>query len=242
MRRRPDANVHAPFARCVTGTSSAPIGKSASHVAQRCTRCATKPREISRTASPKARAGARRASRTGRRPAIAGVASTRMTRVAPPPRRCRVRRKSSRSRPLRCRPTSPAQTLPQEKKPSRAHAEPPAPVGPIEAKIPAITTRSSWSPPGKGKKEALELSAKAGNKQAGRARARLHAQAVGGAQSAEEVVPTIVLGGDAETKTAEGRQLSSTRSSINRTDARETTGAKIPTRQVSAPLTRARRA
>jgi hypothetical protein len=122
-------------------------------------------------------------------------------------------------------PDKPAQTLPEEK--PAEPAIPPAPTGPIEAKIPATTTKVKLVSAGKGKKEALKLVAKAGNKQAVELALDFTLKQSVGAQSAEEVVPTIVLTGDAETKTADGGNFEYALV-VNKTDARDTVGAKIP--------------
>lgn len=123
-------------------------------------------------------------------------------------------------------PDKPAQTIPEEKKPVEP-TPPPPPAGPLEAKIPATTTTVKLVSAGKGKKEALKLGAKAGNKQAVELALDFTLKQSVGAQSAEEVVPTIVLTGDAETKTADGTTFEYALV-VNKTDARETTGAKIP--------------
>ncbi|MEJ7602927.1 MAG: hypothetical protein WKG01_33875 [Kofleriaceae bacterium] len=104
---------------------------------------------------------------------------------------------------------------------------PPAPVGPLEATIPATSTTVKLVSAGKGKKEALKLTAKPGTKQDVEIALDFTLKQSAGAQSAEEVVPTMVLGGSAETKTAEGGNFAHA-FVVSKTDARETAGAKVP--------------
>lgn len=131
-------------------------------------------------------------------------------------------------KPVATSPLPPDKPAPlvEEKKPVEP-TPPPAPTGPLEAKIPATTTTVKLVSAGKGKKEALKLGAKAGNKQAVEVALDFTLKQSVGAQSAEEVVPTIVLTGDAETKAADGGNFEYALV-VSKTDARETAGAKIP--------------
>jgi hypothetical protein len=89
----------------------------------------------------------------------------------------------------------PAEEKPAEEKP----APPPIPAGPVEAKIPATTATVKLVSPGKGKREALKYTAKAGKQTVELAMDFTYQQTVQG-QSKKQTTPTLVLAGAAETK------------------------------------------
>ena len=90
----------------------------------------------------------------------------------------------------------PAEEKPAEEKP----APPPVPAGPLEVKVPATAVTVKLVAPGKGKREALKYSAKAGGKQTVElAMDFTYEQNVQG-QSKKQTTPTLVLAGAAETK------------------------------------------
>jgi len=91
------------------------------------------------------------------------------------------------------KPAEPEQKPPEEK-------APPVPAGPAELKIPAPAVTVKLVAPGKGKREALKYSAKAGGKQTVElAMDFTYEQSVEG-QSQKQITPTLVITGAAETK------------------------------------------
>src|SRR5262245_26569570 len=90
----------------------------------------------------------------------------------------------------------PAEEKPAEEKP----APPPVPTGPVDLRIPASAVTVKLVAPGKGKREALKYSAKAGGKQTVElAMDFTYEQSVEG-QSQKQITPTLVITGAAETK------------------------------------------
>jgi hypothetical protein len=110
----------------------------------------------------------------------------------------------------------PAPTEPPATKPA-------APAAPVEVKIPAQQTTVTIVSAGKGKKELLRYTPKLGGKQP----IELAIDFSSRQDTDEQVVPTIVLVGDAET-TAVDKDGAAYTVTITGMDARAVTGSKVP--------------
>ncbi len=128
-------------------------------------------------------------------------------------------------------PTTP---LPADKPPEpEAKKEPPAeqppePLAPAEVKIPAAPVTVKLVSAGKGKKAPLRYSAKAGDKQQVELAMDFSAKQTENGASQDQIVPTIVLVGDAETKTVDADGKADYTLTVNTTDARNVAGSQIP--------------
>jgi hypothetical protein len=108
---------------------------------------------------------------------------------------------------------------------------PPAPAEPVELTLNAPKSTVKLVSAGKGKKEALKLTPKAGDKQpveiamdfAGKTTAPAE---LGGTQ--EQVAPTVVLGGQLETKDVAADGTTTFQVTIDNVDAKEMAGSKTP--------------
>lgn len=109
------------------------------------------------------------------------------------------------------------------KPPEAPVAKPAAPAGPVEVKIPAQQTTVKVVSAGKGKKEVLRYTAKPGGKQP----IELAIDFSSRQDTEEQIVPTIVLVGNAET-TAVGPDGAAYAVTITGMDARAVTGSKVP--------------
>jgi hypothetical protein len=106
--------------------------------------------------------------------------------------------------PLPKEPAAPPAAQAQTAKPAeaeaegdaQAQAEPPTPSGPVEVKIPAAQTTVKIVSDGAGKKQPLRYTAKSGSKQD----VEVAMDFAGKQDADEDVVPTIVLTGQAETR------------------------------------------
>lgn len=138
---------------------------------------------------------------------------------------------------------APTAPLPEEAKaappPPKAEAAPPAeppkparPTGPVEVKIPAVQTTVKVVSGGKGKKEALRYTAKQGAKQA----VELAMDFSGKQDTEEQVVPTIVLIGEAETRAVDKDGNAEYQVTVTGTDARNVTGSQVPVEKFKAVL------
>lgn len=136
---------------------------------------------------------------------------------------------------------APTAPLPGESKapaPPAAKAEPTAqpkpapPSGPVEVKIPAVATTVKVVSGGKGKKEALRYTVKQGAKQA----VELAMDFSGKQDTEEQVVPTIVLIGEAETRSVDKDGNAEYTVTVTGTDARTVTGSQVPVEKFKAVL------
>jgi hypothetical protein len=100
----------------------------------------------------------------------------------------------------------------------------PAPSGPLEAKIPAAQSTVTIVSDGKGKKEALRYTARPGAKQT----VELALDFAGKQDADAQIVPTIVLLGQAETRSVDKDGNAEYLVTVTGTDARAVTGSQIP--------------
>jgi hypothetical protein len=114
----------------------------------------------------------------------------------------------------------PAQPAPVEAKP----AAPPASATPLEIKIPPPQTTVKIVSAGKGKKATVRYTAKPGAKQG----IEFAIDFSGKQDSAESVVPTIVLIGEAETKAVDKDGNATYTVTVTGADARAVAGQQIP--------------
>jgi hypothetical protein len=122
-------------------------------------------------------------------------------------------------------------TPPPEQKPEEKPAPPPAPTGPVEVTLAAPKSTVKLVSAGKGKKEALKLTPKPGDKQpveiamdfAGK---QIMPAELGGTQ--ESVAPTVVLGGQLETKDVAADGTTTFQVTIDNVDAKDIAGSKTP--------------
>jgi len=111
-------------------------------------------------------------------------------------------------------------------------AKPAPPTGPVEVKIPALQTTVKVVSGGKGKKEALRYTVKQGAKQA----VELAMDFSGKQDTEEQVVPTIVLIGEAETRAVDKDGNAEYTVTVTGTDARTVTGSQVPVEKFKAVL------
>jgi hypothetical protein len=103
-------------------------------------------------------------------------------------------------------------------------AKPAAPAAPVEVKIPAQQTTVKVVSAGKGKKEVLRYTAKPGGKQ----QIELAIDFSSRQDTDEQIVPTIVLVGDAETTAVDKDGVAAYTVTITGMDARAVAGSKVP--------------
>ena len=115
-----------------------------------------------------------------------------------------------------------------KKEPPPAPEKPPEPLGPVEVKIPASAVSVKLVSAGKGKKAPLRYSAKPGDKQQVELAMDFSAKQTENGTSQDQIVPTIVLTGDAETKTVDKDGNAAYTLTVNTTDARDVAGSQIP--------------
>jgi hypothetical protein len=138
---------------------------------------------------------------------------------------------------------APSAPLPDEAKaappPAKTEPAPPAepakpapPTGPVEVKIPAVQTTVKVVSGGKGKKEALRYTVKQGAKQA----VELSMDFSGKQDTEEQVVPTIVLIGDAETRAVDKDGNAEYQVTVTGTDARTVAGSQVPVEKFKVVL------
>ena len=123
--------------------------------------------------------------------------------------------------------TAPLPDEPKPAPPAAAEAKPtppPAKPGPVELKIPAVQTTVKVVSGGKGKKAALRYSARPGTKQA----VELAMDFAGKQDTDEQIVPTIVLTGEAETKTVDKDGNAEYEITVTGVDARPVSGSSVP--------------
>lgn len=121
------------------------------------------------------------------------------------------------------KPAASAQPPAKPEAPAEKPAEPPKPTGPVEVKISAPQTTVKLVSAGKGKKEQLRYTPKQGNKQ----QVELALDFGGKQDTDEELIPTIVLTGEAETTTVD-KDGSEYTLKVTGFDARDVKGAQIP--------------
>ena len=107
-------------------------------------------------------------------------------------------------------------------------AKPAEPLAPVEVRIPSSPVTVKLVSAGKGKKAPLRYSAKAGDKQQVELAMDFSAKQTENGTSQDQIVPTIVLTGDAETKTVDKDGNAAYTLTVNTTDARDVAGSQIP--------------
>jgi hypothetical protein len=133
----------------------------------------------------------------------------------------------------------PATPMP-DPKPADAKPQPPPPAEPAEVTLAAPKVSVKLVNAGKGKKTALKLSPKAGDKVpveisldfAGKTTAPPE---LGGTQ--DQVAPTVVLGGQLETKDVAADGAAQFQVTVDSVDARDVTGSKTPAAEFKQNLT-----
>lgn len=110
--------------------------------------------------------------------------------------------------------------------------KPPAPAGPVEIKIPAPQTTVKVVSEGKGKKQPLRYTAKQGAKQS----VEVAMDFAGKQDTDEQIVPTIVLIGEAETRTVDKDGGAEYTLTVTGTDARAVAGSAVPAEQLKTVL------
>lgn len=111
-------------------------------------------------------------------------------------------------------------------------AKPAAPPAPVEVTIPAQQTTVKVVSGGKGKKEVLRYTAKPGGKQP----IELAIDFASRQDTDEQIVPTIVLVGDAETTAVDKDGSAAYTVTITGMDARAVAGSKVPVDKFKAVL------
>jgi hypothetical protein len=104
---------------------------------------------------------------------------------------------------------------------------PPPPKEPLEITIPAKQVSVKLVGKGKGKLAPLRYTAKAGGKQQIELAMDFSATQTEGTNSGVEIIPTIVLTGEAETRTVDPAGTATYAFTISATDARDVQGAKV---------------
>lgn len=113
-----------------------------------------------------------------------------------------------------------------------AAAEPPTPSGPVEVKIPAPQTTVKMVSDGSGKKQPLRYTAKPGAKQD----VEVAMDFAGRQDTEEDVVPTIVLTGQAETRAVDKDGGAEFVLRVNGVDVRAVAGSAAPIEKFRAVL------
>lgn len=127
-----------------------------------------------------------------------------------------------------------AKTAESEAKPAE---EKPAAPQPIDVTLPAPTVTVKLVSAGKGKKEVMKIAPAAGSKQAVEFAIDFVGKSTGGKEGpAEDIMPTVVLTGDAEIKNVDQDGTSEYVLTVTGTDARDVPNAKAPADQVKAVL------
>jgi hypothetical protein len=133
-------------------------------------------------------------------------------------------------------PTPPVVAKPAEPAPPQ---EPPKPAGPFEVTVPAQKVTVKLVDAGKGKKGALHYTTKAGDKQKVEVAMDFSAIQTESGKSQPQVIPTIVLSGEAETKSIDKDGNAAYALTVSSTDARDVVGAVAPAakfKEVLGPL------
>jgi predicted small lipoprotein YifL len=137
----------------------------------------------------------------------------------------------SKGPPLAPLPPDSQNTAAQQPAPPEEPEPPPVPAGPIELTVAAVDTSVKLVNPGKGKRAPLKLTTQVGTKQEVEIALDFAlSQSVtidGQKQSDSDVVPTVVLAGDAEVTNIDGASTGYV-VTITGTDARDVAGSKVP--------------
>jgi hypothetical protein len=115
-----------------------------------------------------------------------------------------------------------------KKEPPPEPAKPPEPLAPVEVKIPSAPVTVKLVAAGKGKKAPLRYSTKPGDKQTVELAMDFSAKQTENGTSQDQIVPTIVLSGDVETRAVDKDGKAEFTLSVNTTDARNVEGSQIP--------------
>ncbi|MDQ3368825.1 MAG: hypothetical protein M3680_25660, partial [Myxococcota bacterium] len=113
-------------------------------------------------------------------------------------------------------------------KPAPPPAEPPAPKPPLEVAVPATTVAVKLVSAGKGKKAPLRYTPAAGGKQQVELAMDFASKQTLDGQTQEQVVPTVVLTGEAETKAVGADGKAEFALAVSSTDARGVAGSDVP--------------
>ncbi|CAN5689774.1 hypothetical protein BH11MYX3_BH11MYX3_30100 [soil metagenome] len=131
----------------------------------------------------------------------------------------------------------PAQPTPVVAEPKPADPEPSKPAGPAEVTVAANKVSVKLITPGKGKREALRYATKVGDKQGVEVLMDFAAkQTEVGKTPEDQIIPTIVLAGEAETTALDKDGNASFSLSVRSTDARDVPGAKVQADQFKIVL------
>jgi len=126
------------------------------------------------------------------------------------------------------KPAEPAPPV-ADKQPPRPEPEPPKPTGPAEVTVPANKVSVKLVTPGKGKRVAVRYSSKAGDKQQVEVAMDFAAkQTETGKPPADQIIPTIVLAGETETKSIDKDGNAAYALTVSSTDARDVAGSQVP--------------
>lgn len=129
-------------------------------------------------------------------------------------------------------PAAAAPTTPAEPAAPATPAEPAAPEGPLDLTVPAPSSTVKLVSAGRGKRAPLRIAAKPGAKQQVELALDFgitqSATIEGERKSQADVVPTVVLAGDAEAKQVAADGTATYALTITRTDARPATGSQVP--------------
>lgn len=106
--------------------------------------------------------------------------------------------------------------------------EPPKPRGPLEITLPAQQVVVKLIAKGRGKAAPLRYTAKAGGSQQVELAMDFAAKQTEGTQSQEQIIPTIVLLGTAETKAVDAQGQAEYAFTVSGADARDVAGAQVP--------------
>jgi hypothetical protein len=128
-------------------------------------------------------------------------------------------------------PDKPAEPAPQPVADTTQPAptpEPPKALPPVEVTVPANKVTVKLVSPGKGKRAALRYTTKAGDKQQVELALDFSAtQTETGKAPADQIVPTIVLAGEAETKSIDKDGIAAYALTVSSTDARDVQGSDL---------------
>jgi hypothetical protein len=103
----------------------------------------------------------------------------------------------------------------------------PVPTGPLQVKLAPPSSTVKLVKPGTGKRTVLALAPKVGAKQQVELALDFGVTQSAGGQSQKDIVPTVLLGGEAET-TATGKEGLAYKLTVAKTDARAIEGAQVP--------------
>jgi hypothetical protein len=129
-----------------------------------------------------------------------------------------------------------AKDAPGEPPGSGAPLPPPEPTGPIEVKIPAQQTTVKLVSRGAGKLAPLRYTGKAGGKQQVELALDFGSTETLGTSKNETVIPTIVLVGEAETKTVDKDGRADYAITVSSTDARDVPGSRVKPEELKMML------